>query len=394
MRFEKFKIRSVFERIETPKIKAKANDFPKEWSNEFCIPLLTAGIDNQGLARFAKKTDCEMILRNCLSVSANGANSGVVFYQPDNFAVLQDAYAIRLINREIKNSGQGLYLATALNKAIRFNHDWVNKAGWNKIKNDFIELPVHPSQDPLHTYTPADIDWDYMEQRISELEEQRISELEEYLRVTGLDDYELTEEDEITLNEMKPTKTFKVGEIFQKLNTPFRGSKKRQESVSKIRSAEFSLPVTNCKFGNNGIMYYGRPEDFTSYRNVLGVIYNGPPTEGQTYFHEEAGVYTDSYLIALKERKITSIEIGLYLTAALNKSIHNESARRYSRGNKATWEKKVENDPITLPVTSDGSIDFDYMECYIRALEKLTIANVVREKDRIIATTRQIVDTH
>jgi len=56
----------------------------------------------------------------------------------------------------------------------------------------------------------------------------------------------------------------------------------------------------------------------------------------------------------------------------------------------ATW-KKLKNIEISLPVTSDGDINFDYMERYIRAIEKLTIANVVKYRDREIAATRQIV---
>ena len=46
---------------------------------------------------------------------------------------------------------------------------------------------------------------------------------------------------------------------------------------------------------------------------------------------------------------------------------------------------------VTLPVASDGNINFDYMERYIRAIEKLTITNIVKYKDKMIATTRKVV---
>ena len=38
---------------------------------------------------------------------------------------------------------------------------------------------------------------------------------------------------------------------------------------------------------------------------------------------------------------------------------------------------------VTLPVASDGNINCDYMERYIRAIEKLTITNIVKYKDKI-----------
>lgn len=197
---KKFKICEIFEKIKTEKINRKANDFPTEWSEDYSVPLLTAGIENQGLARYARRAECPTVIRNCISISANGANSGATFYQPHDFAVLQDAYAVRVIAHEIGNEQEGLYLTAALNKAVRDNHDWVNKAGWNNIKEDMVELPVIESSDPDHVYTVDDIDWQYMQDRIAELEQDRIAELDAYLKAAGLNDYELTKEDKEALS--------------------------------------------------------------------------------------------------------------------------------------------------------------------------------------------------
>lgn len=142
MLFRNFVIEDIFEKIDTEKIKGKAHDFPESPTNYHTIPLLTAGVENQGLARFAKREQCPTILSNVISISANGANSGVAFYQPGQFAVLQDAYAIRLLNRNAMNEKIGLYLTVALRKSIENNHNWSYKAGWNRIKNELISLPV------------------------------------------------------------------------------------------------------------------------------------------------------------------------------------------------------------------------------------------------------------
>ena len=123
-------------------------------------------------------------------------------------------------------------------------------------------------------------------------------------------------------------------------------------------------------------MYYGRRDDFSVHNNVLSIIYNGPPTEGQTYFQEEIGLYTDAYIVALKSGDIPNVEIGLYLATAINKSIHNLERKKYSRGNKATWEDKVENDMIALPVNDKEEIDWKYMENYIKAIEKRLVSRI------------------
>lgn len=72
-----------------------------------------------------------------------------------------------------------------------------------------VELPVIKHSDPNHEYTVDDIDWQYMEDRIKELEEDRIKELDAYLKVANLEDYELTDEDKKVLSLENPhlTKT-------------------------------------------------------------------------------------------------------------------------------------------------------------------------------------------
>lgn len=140
-KYKEFKLDTLFEKVATGKIKGAANDFPKDKSEEYCIPLLTAGIENQGLSRYARREDCPVILQNVISVSANGANTGVTFYQDKEFAVLQDAYALKLRDREM-SEGIGLYLVSLINRALNGNYDWSNKAGWNNVKDRVISLPI------------------------------------------------------------------------------------------------------------------------------------------------------------------------------------------------------------------------------------------------------------
>lgn len=159
-------------------------------------------------------------------------------------------------------------------------------------------------------------------------------------------------------------KAFRIGALFEKLNAPYIGAGRKQDNVSKERTEEFSLPLINCKWGDNGIMYYGRPSDFVHYENVLSVVYNGPPTVGTVYAQPLIGVFTDAYLIALKKSVMPhmSMELCLYLKTAVEKAIHDT---KYSRADKATWTGKVENDEIFLPVTDEGTPDWEYISCMV-----------------------------
>ena len=149
---------------------------------------MTAGLENQGLAYYVPKENAT-ILKNVISVSANGANTGAMFYQPNEFTVLQDSYAIEYKDRNL-NSKEYLFILSALQKTIRFRFDWSNKAGWEKIKNEQITLPC--LNDNIYFY--------YMEKYIEELEALRIEELEAYLVATGLKNYRLTKYDEEVLD--------------------------------------------------------------------------------------------------------------------------------------------------------------------------------------------------
>lgn len=57
-----------------------------------------------------------LILKNVISISANGANTGATFYQNKEFTVLQDAYAISFKGEYIPKDSEYLFLASNYKK--------------------------------------------------------------------------------------------------------------------------------------------------------------------------------------------------------------------------------------------------------------------------------------
>ena len=72
-----------------------------------------------------------------------------------------------------------------------------------------------------------------------------------------------------------------------------------------------------------------------------------------------------------------------FMVSALQKSLR----QKYSWGDSIS-KKKIQNDIVKLPATPDGTPDFEYMEKYIRVIEKLTIKGVVewKKKKKIVKT--------
>ncbi len=153
--------------------------------------------------------------------------------------------------------------------------------------------------------------------------------------------------------------------MFKKLKV----KKAIKAEVRNYYNSEFCVPVVYCKYGDNGIMYWGRKNEFTTYRNVISVVYNGVIAAGKVYAQkDETGILAESYFISLKDHK-ASHRVNLFLACSLEKVLYH----KYSRDYLATWDRRVENDIIFLPVSS-GKVDYSFMETIISEMEAERIA--------------------
>ena len=135
-------------------------------------------------------------------------------------------------------------------------------------------------------------------------------------------------------------------------------------------------------------MYWGRKDEFTTYSNVISIVYNGVISAGKVYAQEEeTGILAESYFIRLKDYQVP-FRVNQFLSIVIEKVIYS----KYSRENLATWKNRVENEMISLPITSANVPDWDYMEQYIRAIEKTVVADVIKWKDKQINLTKEVVN--
>ena len=124
---------------------------------------------------------------------------------------------------------------------------------------------------------------------------------------------------------------------------------------------------------------------------------------GNSYYRPfEYKLATHNHVFSLSGKVIKNECVGLYLVMqmAYFKNL-------FSYNKMATWNRLKVLD-ISLPISynSDGTPkiepehiyhpdgyipDFDYMEKYIRAMQKQVIADVVKYKDEIIANTKKVV---
>lgn len=165
-----------------------------------------------------------------------------------------------------------------------------------------------------------------------------------------------------------------IGELFEQL--PAKCLVKhanKYELVSSTYSNDYCVPTVYAKFGDNGIMYWSKRGDFSTYQNVLSVIYNGAIAAGLVYAQEECAILAESYVIALQKKYgKQSFNTLLYISSVMKNTIYP----LYSRDLLAVWSR-VQKNIIYLPVNNDNEIDFLYMNSYIEAIKKITIKGIV-----------------
>lgn len=344
-------------------MKYKTSELPSIINGTYTLPALTAGIQNQGLNNYVPR-DGSTILKNVISISANGANTGATFFQSQEFTVLQDAYAIEWVNHNVHlTDNQYLFLVSAISKAIYGNYEWTNKAGWERIKNDFINLPTDK----------GNIDFDFMESFIAELEALRIAELEAYLKVTGLKEYNLTIEEEKSLERFNYInwKSFNLEKLFGKST---RG--RRLKSDDRIPG---DLPFVTAGEADEGV------SDFIG-NNV--VVFNENTTTIDMFGSSKYRNYKyggDDH-IAVVHTEALEKYAAIFVTSAIHKSSHNG---QFSY-DKNFYAKDADVLNIMLPEKS-GEPDYDFMKNLISAIHKLVIKDVVDYADKKISATKLII---
>ncbi|OCG30897.1 hypothetical protein A9G33_06830 [Gilliamella sp. Choc3-5] len=364
VKWGEFKIGDLFDKIRTKSLRYKTSELPSKATKEFILPALTAGIQNQGLNNFVPK-DNATILKNVISISANGANTGATFYQNKEFTILQDAYAIRWkFTDNLLTDNHYLYLTASISKVIFGNYEWTNKAGWERIKTEKIQLPIKNDK----------IDFDFME--------NFIAELEAYLSVTGLKDYTLTKEEQQALDDFESDQfsfsQFRTGYLF------YINSYKKRFDANKVYISDFGKPYvvrTNLCNGIRG--YINEDEQFLNEANTLSF---GQDTA--TIFYQKEPYFTGDKIKILKSKDDRFNKLnGLFFVSTMQKSFSC-----FSWGRSSFNTNIIEKQFIKLPI-KNGQPNYSIMETFISAIQKLVIKDVVLYANKKIAATKMVVQS-
>lgn len=328
---------------------------------------------------------------NSITVSVNYATT--VFYQPEPYCA---SVNILILENENLDAESAMYIIAMLRKNNE-KYDYNNKISKDRLAETVLPFPVIENPVLDHEYTVDDIDWQYMRDRITELERDRITELDAYLQATGLNDYELTEEDKKTLSLSAKRASDEDGTLEDNSEDEVRFGKVKVSklfdihptSAYKMSNSDLfatigDTPVLSNSSANNGIGGYSALEP-TEDGNMI--TFSDTTTGADTMFYQPNPFIGYAHVQGMYPLQDGWSEASYkYFIGALRKAAGDgwSYAVKFNR-------KLVADMDVLLPIKSNGTPDFDYMEKYIRAMEKVVIADVVKHKDKVIATTKKVV---
>ncbi len=325
---------------------------------------------------------------------------GNCFYHPYLASVEMKVHVLKLKNRTLTKR-IGLFLANQLNKCFYGQFTYGTQLSSSKLKhNNFkIQLPLKPT---ANTQTLKDIDFNFMEKfiaeleqcRLAELEQCRLAELEAYLKATGLSNTTLSNDEENALNLFDGKnsggggntpcgltwQSFKLGDLFE-----IRPTKAYKLTNSHLFDNSAKNPVVTNSSLNNGISGYssleptekGNQITYSDTTTSEGIFYQKRPFIG--YSHVQ-GLYSLKYHEFWNEKTL------LYIVTAFKKV----ACGRFNYGNK--FNRKIASGmPIFLPTNQHGKIDFHFMRTFINALMKQTIQGVVQYCGAKIQATKEVI---
>lgn len=340
----------------------------------------TKSIDKNKIT-FSRDGDYDFIGRSNID---NGVQGKVNYlgYAPnakDTFSLVQVGETICLFRNNEWYASQNIFILspknTYLSRQFLFTTATINKALYEyrsayvyptleEVKRIKVEFPQTGN---------GEIDFDFMENFVAELEARRVAELEAYLLATGLKDYALTEEERNALDNYKTLKwsTYNLEELFGKST---RG--KRLKGDDRIAG---TLPFVTAGEACEGISAFigNEVEIFESNTATIDMFGSAK------YRNYRYGA--DDHVAVVHTEKI-AYKAAIFTTSAIHKAAHTG---KFDYGHNF-YAKDADALDIMLP-ERDGLPDYKYMETLISAIQKLVIKDVVLYADSKIAETKAII---
>lgn len=224
-----------------------------------------------------------------------------------------------------------------------------------------VKLPITDNKE---------IDYIFMENFIAELEVERVAKLDAYLKLSGLDDYTLTDSEQaaIDIYDNLEWDNYNLEKLFGKST---RG--KRLKSADRIPGY---LPFVTAGEADEGVSDFIGNKVHVFLKNTTTIDMFG----SAKYRNYNYGA--DDHVAVVHTEKLP-MNAAIFVTTAVHKSSHNG---QFDYG-KNFYAKDADELYISLP-KKNGQPDYEIMEKLISAVHKLVIKDVVLYAGKKVIATK------
>ena len=337
----------------------KKSDNKKILSSQGIVPVISNISINNGVLGYSNLIALNK--GNCITCSDTTLGADTMFYQEADFIgyshIQQMVPKFKPFNMAIASFIISSISVATSNKGYDYGHKF-NRDQMNQTR---IYLPKNKNN----------LDFEFMESIIRELEEKCVGELTAYLTVSGLNSYELTVEEQKAINifDSLDWKKFNLEKLFGKST---RG--KRLKSADRISG---EIPFVTAGEADEGVSaFIGNNVKVFSKNTITIDMFGSAKYRDYDYGGDDH--------IAVVHTEDLNKNASIFVTTAIHKSSHNGQFS-YSKN---FYAKDADELNIILPV-DNGKPDYDYMTVFISAIHKLVIKDLILWKNKIVENTEK-----
>ncbi len=350
--FKEYKIGDLF-KVSTPLKKFNANAI--QFGTKYRYVVRTS--QNNGIRGYLDEDEKYLNPANSISF---GQDTATIFYQDQPYFTGDKIKVMEFLRSEL-NPIIACYLLAVMNRAFSTFQWGQSSFNENILRSVCVALP---------TSFNGEIDFDYMESYIHELQNESIIKLNDYLKSNGLEKTELTQEEKDAVLQLRSGevewKEFRYNEIFNHIEQGRR--------LKKDDQMPGDIPFVMSGVTNTGVVnYISNPVASFPANSITVDIF------GNTFYRDFAyGLGDDTGAYYNDEKQYTKEQM-LFIASAMGKSLEG----KFSYGNKLRSSQSFDL-KMFLPITTNGEIDWAFMQNLITAESRLAIRGVVEWKDKIL----------
>ena len=313
---------------------------PKEVLKKGKNARLTATDNNNGVFDFYEKMEHKNYreVSNFISVSFLGS----VFYHPYSASLDMKIHAVQIPNIELNRYIAGFLVFCF--KRMASNYSYGDQLSSTDLPKKKILLPVNSKGEPDYAFME-----NYMRQKETELLKQYEKQVLEFESVVSLS--------------RKRWKEFKITDIFNDIQ---RGKRlKKDDHKSGV------MPYVSSTGTNNGVDgFVGNEENVRIFSNCLTLANSG--SVGATFYQPFSFVASD-HVTKLENNNFNKY---IYLFIA---NVMSRFSEKYSF-NREINDTRLKKEKVLLPINSNNTPDYVYMENYMKALESEKVKQYLEYK--------------